>query len=102
GFPGKDSELLSTTFGLQAIVDGCQETISLTRQALFDLFILVVFIYGEINQEDKSSFNAPDLFSVFVETLKEYEMMYWLSTTSRPSTSRSSSATNTRPDFTSS
>ncbi|KKA16873.1 hypothetical protein T310_9487 [Rasamsonia emersonii CBS 393.64] len=88
GFPGKDSDLLLTAFGLRATVNGSQETISDTCQILYDLLILVVFIAGEINQEDGSTFDAVDLFSTLIEVIKEYKMLYWLSSTTRVSPNR--------------
>lgn len=83
GFPGKDSDLLPTAFGLRVTVNGAQETIAHTRQVLFDLLVLVVFLDGEINQEEGSTFNAVDLFATLVDMLREYEMMSWLSSTVR-------------------
>ncbi|KAL1966499.1 hypothetical protein VTN77DRAFT_4421 [Rasamsonia byssochlamydoides] len=88
GFPGKDSDLLMTAFGLRATLNGSQETILHTRQILYDLLILVVFIAGEINQEDGSTFDAVDLFSTLIEIIREYEMLYWLSSTTRVSPNR--------------
>ncbi|KAL2011615.1 hypothetical protein VTN00DRAFT_4333 [Thermoascus crustaceus] len=83
GFPGKDSELLPTTFGVRVTVNGAQESVLHTRQILFDLLILVVFLESEINQEEGSTFNAVELFATLVDMLREYEMMYWLSSTVR-------------------
>jgi nuclear pore complex protein Nup160 len=87
-FPGKDSDLQLTAFGLRATLNGSQETILHTRQMLYDLLILVVFIAGEISQEDGSTFDAVDLFSTLIETIREYEMLYWLSSTARASPNR--------------
>ncbi|KAI2790123.1 hypothetical protein POX_d05628 [Penicillium oxalicum] len=83
GFTGKDSGLTSTSFGARAIVGGALETISLTRQILYDLLILVVFVDGEIEQGDRSTFHATDLFSSLVDSLREYEMINWLSSNVR-------------------
>ena len=78
GFPGKDSDLLATHFGVMVTVNGVQETISHTRQLLMDLLVLVVFLDGEVQQEDGSDFDAADLFSTLTSLLREYEMMFWL------------------------
>lgn len=83
GFNGKDSELLSTYFGARVSVNGALETILLTRKILYDLLILVTFVDGEIEQSENSNFDAADLFSTLVDLLREYEMMYWLSSNVR-------------------
>ncbi|KAJ9311282.1 hypothetical protein DTO271D3_8437 [Paecilomyces variotii] len=88
GFPGKDSDLLCTVFGLRATVNGAQEMILHTKQVLYDLLILVVFLDGEINQEEGSTFDAVDLFSTLVDMLREYEMMSWLGSHTRKRTER--------------
>lgn len=88
GFPGKDSDLLSTTFGLGVTVSGAQETILHTRQILYDLLLLVIFLDGEINQEESSTFDAADLFSTLIDMLREYEMMSWLSSHTRKRSER--------------
>ncbi|KAJ5489296.1 hypothetical protein N7539_004186 [Penicillium diatomitis] len=97
GFSGKDSGLTSTSFGARAIVGGALETISLTRQILYDLLILVIFVDGEIEQGERSSFDAAGLFSSLVDSLREYEMINWLSSNvrkcpDRPATSTTSEA----------
>lgn len=78
-FNGPDSDLLATHFGVSVTVDGVQETLLQTRQSLIDLLLLVVFLDGEIEQEDGSNFDATHLFPNLISYLKEYEMMSWLS-----------------------
>lgn len=94
GFPGKDSDLLVTNFGVKVTVNGAQEAISHTRQILIDLLDLVVFIDGELQQEEGSNFDAADLFANIISLLKEYEMMYWLSSNVRKCSERSTGAGN--------
>ncbi|KAL4952601.1 nucleoporin Nup120/160-domain-containing protein [Aspergillus filifer] len=88
GFPGKDSDLLPTHFGVKITVNGVQETITFTRQILVDLLVLVVFIDGEVQQEERSTFDAVELFVELVTLLREYEMMLWLSSNTRKATDR--------------
>ncbi|GMF80055.1 unnamed protein product [Aspergillus oryzae] len=83
GFPGKDSDLLATHFGVKVTVNGVQEAILYTRQLLIDLLVLVVFVDGEVQQEDTSEFDAVDLFGSLITLLREYEMMAWLSSNTR-------------------
>ncbi|OKL60069.1 hypothetical protein UA08_04475 [Talaromyces atroroseus] len=87
-FGGKDSDLLFTAFGLRAMANGSQETISHIRRMLHDLLILVVFVEGEISQEQGSSFDAVELFPLLIAFIKECEMLYWLSSNTRVSTNR--------------
>ncbi|KAH1499648.1 hypothetical protein LV164_001133 [Aspergillus fumigatus] len=91
GFPGKDSELLPTRFGVKVTVNGAQETIENTRQLLIDLLLLVVFVDGEVQQEDGSTFDAGDLFATLISLLREYEMMSWLSSNVRKCADKSPS-----------
>ncbi|KAL2858412.1 nucleoporin Nup120/160-domain-containing protein [Aspergillus pseudodeflectus] len=90
GFPGKDSDLLPTHFGVKVTVNGVQETILFTRQILIDLLVLVVFVDGDVQQEEGSTFDAVELYVELVTLLREYEMMHWLSSNTRKSTERSS------------
>ncbi|OAX82966.1 hypothetical protein ACJ72_02684 [Emergomyces africanus] len=84
GFPGKDSELVSTDFGRMVTVQGVLETIWLNRQVLYDLLVLTVFVETELTQEDGVLFDGIDLFATLIELLKEYEMMLWLGSNVRP------------------
>ncbi|KAH8425877.1 nucleoporin Nup120/160 [Aspergillus melleus] len=83
GFPGKDSDLLATHFGVKVTVNGVQEAIFFTRQILIDLLALVLFVDGEVEQEEGSDFDAVELFASLITLLREYEMMLWLSSNSR-------------------
>ncbi|KAB8077356.1 nucleoporin Nup120/160-domain-containing protein [Aspergillus leporis] len=83
GFPGKDSDLSATHFGVKVTVNGVQEAILFTRQLLIDLLVLVVFMDGEVQQEDTSEFDAVDLFGSLITLLREYEMMAWLCSNTR-------------------
>ncbi|RAH74071.1 nucleoporin Nup120/160 [Aspergillus aculeatinus CBS 121060] len=87
-FPGKNSDLFHTHFGIKVIVNGVQETIILTRKTLADLLFLVLFVDGEVEQEAGSDFDAADLFVTLTTLLREYEMMSWLSSHSRKCTDR--------------
>ncbi|KAG2415519.1 hypothetical protein HFD88_006710 [Aspergillus terreus] len=94
GFPGKDSDLLPTHFGVRVTVNGVQETILFTRRVLTDLLLLVLFVDGEVQQEEDSNFDAVDLFASLITLLREYEMMAWLSSNCRKCSGRSTSATD--------
>ncbi|KAL2872067.1 nucleoporin Nup120/160 [Aspergillus lucknowensis] len=99
GFPGKDSDLLPTHFGTKVTVNGVQETIMFTRQILTDLLVLVVFVDGEVQQEDGSTFDAVELFVELVALLREYEMMAWLSSNTRKSSEKPSIDDPSIPSF---
>ncbi|KAF9889192.1 hypothetical protein FE257_007505 [Aspergillus nanangensis] len=89
GFPGKDSDLLPTHFGVKVTVNGVQETILFTRRVLVDLLLLVLFVDGEVEQEEDSDFDAVDLYASLINLLREYEMMSWLSSNTRQCPDRS-------------
>lgn len=84
----RDSELSSTWFGLKVAVNGCQETIQHTREILYNLLVLVVFISGEVSQEEGSTFDGVELFSTLIDIIKEYEVLYWLSKKTRMTPTR--------------
>lgn len=87
-FVQKDSELSFTAFGAKVLTNGSQETISNIRCLLHDLLILVVFVEGEISQEQGSSFDATELFTLLIHLIKECELLYWLSSHTRVLPSR--------------
>lgn len=101
GFPGKDSDLLPTHFGVKVTVNGVQETILFTKKILIDLLVLVVFVDGEVQQEDGSTFDAIELFVEIVTLLREYKMMSWLSSNTRKASVRSEMTTedSSMPSF---
>lgn len=88
-FIEKDTELRFTAFGAKALTNGSQEVISHIRRLLHDLLILVVFVEGEISQEQGSSFDATELFPILINLIKECELLYWLSSHTRVSPGRS-------------
>lgn len=84
GFPGKDSDLVSTECGRAVTVQGAVETIWLSRQILQDLILLAVFVENEVAVEDRDSFDGIEVFATLIDLLKEYEMMHWLGSNVRP------------------
>ncbi|EED24084.1 conserved hypothetical protein [Talaromyces stipitatus ATCC 10500] len=88
-FIQKDSELSFTSFGAKILTNGSQETISHIRRLLHDLLILVVFVEGEISQEEGSTFDATELFPILITLIRECELLYWLSSHTRALPSRS-------------
>ncbi|KAL4874812.1 nucleoporin Nup120/160-domain-containing protein [Aspergillus karnatakaensis] len=96
-FPAKDSNLLPTHFGVKVTVNGVQETILFTRRILIDLLVLVVFVDGEVQQENGSTFDAVELYVELITLLREYEMMLWLSSNTRKSSGRSSKTAESSP-----
>ena len=96
-FLGKDSNLLSTHFGVKAMVNGAEEMISLTRQMLLDLLLLAVFLDEEVDRDEGSNFDVEDLFSTLIEMLREYEVMLWLCSHERVRPSNSSSVGDPSP-----
>ena len=76
---GSHTALRSTVFGSNVVDAGLRDTISLRRQVVFNLLILVVFLDGEETEEGRpDAFEAPGLFSMMLAILKEYEKKLWL------------------------
>lgn len=74
------SALRTTVFGSNVLCAGMQETITSSRQLVFDLLVLVIFLEGEINHDEPNSipFDAPQLFVQMATLLKEYDKNLWL------------------------
>jgi len=74
------SALRSTLFGSNVLTSGLQDTLMLGRQLTLSLLVLVVFLECEFNQEERQmpDFDAPELFSRLLDSLKEYEKNIWL------------------------
>ena len=74
------SALRSTLFGSKVLISGLQDALMLGRQLTLSALVLVVFLECEFNQEERQmpEFDAPDLFSRFLDALKEYEKNLWL------------------------
>lgn len=81
----KEQGLLSTSFGLGAIVRGAQEMINLHEQMLFDMLLLIVMVEVEVEEEDirGNDFYAPSLYVELLQLLKQYQIMKWLAHNSR-------------------
>lgn len=82
----ESSGLQSTKFGLKLLVKGAKEMISLHLQILTDVLYVIVFLNIEIDPEKQSmdDFDPSLLYTEIVDLLKQYQMMQWLATHSRP------------------
>ncbi|KAL8948145.1 MAG: hypothetical protein Q9222_005644 [Ikaeria aurantiellina] len=80
--------------GRKVLVRGAQATIRLHRDILFALFVLIVFIDVEDENDttQQSGLNTSVVFIALVGQLKRYDMMHWLgkSVWTTPQASRSS------------
>ena len=74
------SALRTTVFGSNVLCAGMQEAITSSRQLVFDLLMLVIFLEGEINHDEPNSipFDASQLFMQMTALLKEYDKNLWL------------------------
>lgn len=79
------SQLRSTIFGLNILAAGTLELMSSTRQVLWDLLVLIMFVEGELNQDDEkmATFAAADLFTLITTALRTLDRNIWLATHSR-------------------
>ena len=78
---GSRTALRSTLFGSAVVDAGLSDTIHLGRQVVYELFLLVVFLNCEVEQDDVGSedeFHAAALFAKMLSVLKEYEKKVWL------------------------
>lgn len=77
---GSHAALRSTIFGSDIVDSGLSDAITLGRQVAYNLFVLVIFLDCEVDQEEirADDFDAPELFSLILGILKEYEKKMWL------------------------
>ncbi|MCJ1245029.1 hypothetical protein MMC30_002230 [Trapelia coarctata] len=80
------SGLHSTKFGLKLVVKGAQEMISPHLQILTDVLFMTVFLDMEIDREKHTmdDFNASIIYTEALNLLKQYQLMHWLATHTRP------------------
>ena len=85
------SGLSSTDFGLKVLVKGAQEMIELHTRILIDLLLLTVFVDVETDREEipMERFNGPQIYSELIDMLRKYQMMQWLSKSTRSDTKKS-------------
>jgi nuclear pore complex protein Nup160 len=78
-------ELRHTLFGENLLAAGTLELMISTRQVLWDLLALLIFIEGELNQDEEkmASFDAPELFFLISNELKRLDRNIWLSSHTR-------------------
>ena len=79
------SHLRSTVFGLNILAVGTLEVMTSTRDIVSDLLVLIIFVQGELNQDEEkmSTFDAAELFTLLTATLKTLDRNIWLATHSR-------------------
>lgn len=90
--PEHASDLVHTRFGLKLLIKGAQEMIDLRVRTLFDLLVLVVFVDMETDREETpmENFDAPRIYVELLQLLKQYQIMQWLSKSTRPGKSDAS------------
>ena len=81
----QSGHLRSTSFGLNLLANGTLDLMTATRQVLWNLLALVIFIEGELNQDEQkmSTFDAADLSTQIGSKLRFLDRNIWLSTHSR-------------------
>jgi nuclear pore complex protein Nup160 len=82
---GTHTALRCTIFGSNVVDAGLRDTIGLRRQIVYDLFVLVIFLECEVNEAESrcDAFDAPEMFSMMLDILKEYDRKIWLLSRSR-------------------
>ena len=84
--PPESSGLSHTTFGQRMLVDGARDMIALRERLLFDLLILIVFVDMDIHRDEipMKNFDGPRIYVELLDLLRQYQIMQWLSTNTRP------------------
>ena len=77
---GSHTALRPTIFGSNLVDAGLHDTITDGRQIVYNLFVLMIFLEcEEIQDENRSEkFDAPSMFMIMLDILKEYEKKTWL------------------------
>jgi nuclear pore complex protein Nup160 len=84
---GTHTALRCTVFGSTVVDAGLRDTISLRRQTVYNLLVLVIFLDCEVNEAEirSDAFDAPEIFSIMLDILKEYDKKMWLLSRARDS-----------------
>lgn len=79
------SGLTWTRFGAKVFERATRECISMQKQLVFDLLLIVVFLTVEVEEGGNplASIDSSQIYSLLLERAKEYEVMHWLTTHSR-------------------
>jgi nuclear pore complex protein Nup160 len=77
---GSRTALRSTIFGSKVVDAGLNDTIIFRHQVVYSLFVLVILLDCEVNQDESrcEAFDAPEMFSMMLGILGEYEKKLWL------------------------
>ena len=80
------SHLRSTIFGLDILAGGTIDLMTSTRSVLWDLLVLIIFVEGELNQDEEkmSTFDAAELYTLLTAAMRILDRNIWLATRSRP------------------
>ena len=80
------SGLAWTRFGSRVFERSTRECIGVHKQLVLDLLLVVVFLSVEVDEEGNSlaRIDSSLVYSSLLERIKEYDVMGWLSTHSRP------------------
>lgn len=81
-FEKRTQEFRLPVFGNKLIARGVQETVELHRNICFDQLILLVFIEGELNQDDQGlHFETAHIYESLIKMIKRLELLNWLTST---------------------
>ena len=82
----RKSTLVSTKFGLRALLRGVQDNIALHSRILHDLLYLIVFLEVDTDQEDNplEGIDACEIYEKLLGLLQEVELSRWLASHTRP------------------
>ncbi|KAI5245957.1 hypothetical protein E4T42_06584 [Aureobasidium subglaciale] len=81
---GSDGDQALTRYGDKATIRGAQDTLSVTRNIILDLLALVVFMAGDLEEEELSTeFRPSELYQQLVVKLNEHNVLLWLASNVR-------------------
>ena len=81
----RSSKLISTTFGVKALVRGGQDVIALHLRVLTDILYLIAFLDVEIDRDEfpMAEFDPCSIWDSVLEQLRQVCVAHWLATHSR-------------------
>ncbi|KAH0273394.1 hypothetical protein KCU71_g18400, partial [Aureobasidium melanogenum] len=86
---GADGDQALTRYGDKATIRGAQDTLTMTRDIILDLLALVVFMAGDLEEEELSpEFRPSELYEQLVVKLKEHNVLLWLASNVREEPSK--------------
>lgn len=88
---GQETDNALSHYGDKTTIRVAQDTLILGREALLDLLALVTFMSQDLETDELArGFRAMDLYTVITDKLREFDVLFWMASNTRPEIARPS------------